>query len=389
MRNKNEENTIIPLSILQLYREKLERRKAALDLPQPDKANTDFGQIWTTKFDYELPDEVTKSVSETRYVVILPSSGFLNNKYPDVKVAPLSFETINATDLDFILNKECNPLDFEAIVEVWNSTYMLAKNLDRYTGRIDEKVLVLLERLWLKSEIAKEEGEKEAAKIDIRRVPTGKPIIDPQDPRLEFQTREREVTGYLREQYSALLSWIEKLPQEHIINETKVEEDDTLSYNASNIVFKVGNSVIANLKEMFFPQLQEPSFAMSLHWSKNELTINKLLLSEKSLSLLEQSTEQDLRAIIRSIGGVRLLEISGFKSESINSIEISILEQISEGKDAKELFKFAFRDEELRRDDEGVFISLNADIMQQMNSQLVNILIRCDRKNYTICLDLR
>lgn len=196
----------IPPNIVSLYHQNLKQRKAILNLPQPKKEEAKYGQIWTTKFEFSLPDGTVKKVNETRLVIILPSTGLFCDEYFCVLVAPISLDGVlsgldNATDLDFVLVKEFSPLGYEVMVELWNFAYIFATNLDRCMGEIrEERILIQLKALLGKAKIIKDGEMFDAAKIDTRNIPTGTPILDQHDLRLEFQARERVMTEYLREQ---------------------------------------------------------------------------------------------------------------------------------------------------------------------------------------------
>lgn len=171
----------------------------------------EVGEVWSTTRNPRLPSgEVLEEVKSMRNVVILlDDEDAYDQRYPDIRVAPVSTETQYACDEDLILSGVENPLGKEIMIELWNSQPMLKMNLDRCLGKLSDGTIEQLNRLNQKVW-----GQE----VDLEGIITGLSAIDSGDPRLAFQEREIEETGYLRGPANCLLELWEQEAEESLFN---------------------------------------------------------------------------------------------------------------------------------------------------------------------------
>lgn len=157
-----------------------------------------FGQVWTTKLDYDVPvgngRVVKQSVEEGDYVLVLSNSDASPDpNFPVIQVIPLVFPIKYATDRDLIIPAEANPAKFECMAPFWNLSTMLERNLDEFLGEIsDKRILRGLELLW------RQEFGLDVSVDELNTMPIGSGILNFSKKTLEFQMSEWYHAMYLR-----------------------------------------------------------------------------------------------------------------------------------------------------------------------------------------------
>ncbi|HIE29644.1 TPA: hypothetical protein EYP66_20430 [Candidatus Poribacteria bacterium] len=177
----------------------------------------ELGEIWATKSEPCLPGgKVLEKVESPRDVVILlDDKDAYDRRYPDVRVAPISTETQNASNRDLILESKENPLGKRIMIELWNSQPMLKMNLAHRLSKLSEEVIEQLDRLNQKVW---------GFEVSTEGIKTGPSIIDINDPRLIFQENEIEATRYLRGPANYLLElWEQEAEEEESILDSLID----------------------------------------------------------------------------------------------------------------------------------------------------------------------
>ncbi len=190
-------HSMIPEDIRKLSRERAPIFYQRLTMPTPD--SIERGQIWSTFSHITLSDGSSFETDDPRIVLILAAGDTSFDLSGQVIVAPISIHTSMATELDLICRQGASPLGFEFIVEVWNETPALIKQLRKYLGRLSEPTIEVLQELY-------------SCHLTNAPVPgsllqwVGLPLMGEQDPRYSFQEGEVEAAAYLANAATAALS---------------------------------------------------------------------------------------------------------------------------------------------------------------------------------------
>ncbi len=188
---------MIPEDIRKLSRERAPIFYQRLSMPTPD--SIERGQIWSTFSHITLAEGSSFQTDDPRIVLILAAGDTSYDLSGQVIVAPISIHTSMATELDLICRQGASPLGFEFIVEVWNETPALIKQLRKYLGKLNEPTIEVLQELY-------------SCHLTDAPLPSsllewvGPRLMGEQDPRYSFQESEVEAVAYLANAATATLS---------------------------------------------------------------------------------------------------------------------------------------------------------------------------------------
>lgn len=144
------------------------------------------GQLWVTRPDPAYPHASTVL---PRMVVVLRSDP--DPLFTRVTVAPLSIETQQRTDRDFLLFADDHPLSYSAMIEVWNEATLPLYQLHNCVGTLPPSLQHGVRRVyqaWMGFPVA----------LDDLVDRLGAPVLDRDDPRVVFQQTELDDCSYLR-----------------------------------------------------------------------------------------------------------------------------------------------------------------------------------------------
>ncbi|MGC9027682.1 MAG: hypothetical protein ACP5JP_09135, partial [bacterium] len=159
--------------------------------PQQAPEIVEFGQVWITKNQFGLPnnEKYTLDVPLTVVITLGEKDSYDNrDEYKNIRVATVSEMSLFASDRDLLLDAKEPPLYTKAMIELWNEIPTLKGVLQTYIGTLTDKAKEQL-KLMLRAEYTHEE-------LPVS-IPRGFPIVDSDDPRVEFQAMEQRVTKRL------------------------------------------------------------------------------------------------------------------------------------------------------------------------------------------------
>ncbi|TAK22133.1 MAG: hypothetical protein EPO26_12680 [Chloroflexota bacterium] len=167
------------------------RFREALSSPQPSVAC--FADVWSTRVSERSGGQVDDPDLVPRLVVVLVAEGKSYGSFGRaINVAPVSTETDYCSDLDLLVGEFESSLPFPFMVEVWNEVPMLSTQLNRKVGALAES---------LKPALTLAYEAHVGAQVDLTGLVgrVGPAMVGRDDPRLEFQERDSDACGYLRQ----------------------------------------------------------------------------------------------------------------------------------------------------------------------------------------------
>jgi len=176
--------------IAELARGSATNFRSMLEWPQPHAASV--ADIWTTVSAPPVTD--TRDVDAQPRIVVILEGASSGRRDIDrmVSVAPISVDTVFATNFDLVVTAAASPLPFAFMVEAWNEMTAVEARLDRCLGALGPSLRTSLERVrecW--------RAGLDPASIGLRNV-IGPQLLGEDDPRLAFQERERIACEYLQ-----------------------------------------------------------------------------------------------------------------------------------------------------------------------------------------------
>lgn len=163
--------------------------------PQPSAPR--FADLWSTL--PTPPGEEPPAEDVDPRIVVFLGVGASFNRCPaavpargEVRVAPVSTETVFSTNYDLLVAEAMSPLPFGFMVEGWNEVGMLGSQLGRWLGSLHGPLAIGLENVVTACRAGTAPDPEVTAGL------VGTPLMGDRDPRRTFQVRERRACEYLR-----------------------------------------------------------------------------------------------------------------------------------------------------------------------------------------------
>lgn len=110
------------------------------------------------------------------YALVLLHPEPLNAQHPDMRIAPISLETADASDLDVVCAADEGPVGQPFHVEVWNQREVLVADFEPVaTGMISEPAM---------ADVYAAHNSMIGIGRDVSEGRRGPPIVGPEDPRI-------------------------------------------------------------------------------------------------------------------------------------------------------------------------------------------------------------
>lgn len=159
------------------------------------------GQVWSTCA-RALGIPQAKEDVEPRLVIVMDTDGetllLQGKRFETILVAPVSTNTLMATQWDFLVEQDDSPLGYEFMVETWNKTAALENNLNSYLGLLSSGLMDLLDH------ISKEYDAREGESGPVLGVGVGEGVVEPGNELYYFQRNELASIEYLRNSINIL-----------------------------------------------------------------------------------------------------------------------------------------------------------------------------------------
>lgn len=150
------------------------------------------GSVLRARFDVLFPGSgIRRPLGKEWFVLVLdsPAEPF-DPDFPDLRVAPISFDITKASDCDVLIAPSEWPGKRWALVEVWNQRSMLEANVDSFIGRVADPAL----------RVAFQVNNVMLGLEDERNVPRdriGAPLTSESDPRIDYQADRARLAEFL------------------------------------------------------------------------------------------------------------------------------------------------------------------------------------------------
>ena len=179
-----------------------------LQLSRPDRLR--FGQYWTIAAPQETLE--VDAGADCRMVVLLADDDTSATGHDaTVLTAPISLDLAYRSQDDLLVRGDEGPLGYDVIIEAWNTVTVLRDQLVRYTGTLQQPAkrhlgLLCQAQLGLNVDLTE---------LAWRRGPA---ILDPADPRVQFQEQEILACAHLRRPALRALEAVVEVAPEAVVD---------------------------------------------------------------------------------------------------------------------------------------------------------------------------